>query len=168
MSRGIYSSCRFYLMMVLSPTWWIPPLRFAAVGMTMRLRFYGFAYCSYNISRRPAALIRLAQASQLPPREALVPCFWVVSFNRTGYNCNAAGGRLPPLQPLRPTGHRLAGMAPVKIYKNGPVFLEQVTRLTIAKPALGRYYGNRFQRKGREDHGTGQSPHCGYCGAPGA
>ena len=37
-------------------------------------RFYGFAYCFYNISRRPAALIRLAQASQLPPREALVPC----------------------------------------------------------------------------------------------
>ena len=36
-------------------------------------RFYGFAYCFYSISRCPAALIRLAQASQLPPREALVP-----------------------------------------------------------------------------------------------
>ena len=34
------------------------------------------AHCLSNISRRPAALIRLAQASQLPPREALVPCFW--------------------------------------------------------------------------------------------
>ena len=38
-------------------------------------RFYGFAYCFYNVLRCPAALIRLAQASQLPPREALVPCF---------------------------------------------------------------------------------------------
>ena len=37
-------------------------------------RFYGFAYCFYNVSRCPAALIRLAQASQLPPREAFVPC----------------------------------------------------------------------------------------------
>ena len=83
-------------------------------------RFYGFAYCFYNISRRPAALIRLAQASQLPPREALVPCrtahrlnltlfypegpperhtgrslrfHWcVVPFNRTGYTSNVAGG----------------------------------------------------------------------------
>ena len=33
-SRGIFPSCRFYLVLVLSPTWWIPPLRFAAVGMT--------------------------------------------------------------------------------------------------------------------------------------
>ena len=33
-SRGIFPSCRFYLVVVLSPTWWIPPLRFAAVGMT--------------------------------------------------------------------------------------------------------------------------------------
>ena len=46
----------------------------AAVGMTMLVRFYGFAHCFYSILRRPAALIRLAQASQLPPREALVPC----------------------------------------------------------------------------------------------
>ena len=60
--------------------------------MTARLRFYGFAYCFYNISRRPAALIRLAQASQLPPREALVPCFWVIPFIHTGYTRNVAGG----------------------------------------------------------------------------
>ena len=33
-SRGIFPSCRFYLVMVLSPTRWIPPLRFAPVGMT--------------------------------------------------------------------------------------------------------------------------------------
>ena len=33
-SRGIFPSCRFYLVVVLSPTWWIPPLRFATVGMT--------------------------------------------------------------------------------------------------------------------------------------
>ena len=33
-SRGIFPSCRFYLVSVLSATWWIPPLRFASVGMT--------------------------------------------------------------------------------------------------------------------------------------
>ena len=33
-SRGIYSSCNFYLVSVPLPTWWIPPLRFAPVGMT--------------------------------------------------------------------------------------------------------------------------------------
>ena len=38
-------------------------------------RLYGFAYCFQSVSRCPAALIRLAQASQLPPREAFVPCF---------------------------------------------------------------------------------------------
>ena len=66
------------------------PLR--SVGMTMLVRFYGFARCFCNISRCPAALIRLAhRASQLPPREAFVPCFWAVSFNRTGYICHAPG-----------------------------------------------------------------------------
>ena len=48
------------------------PLRCGRNDITGR-RFYGFAYCFYSISRCPAALIRLAQASQLPPREALVP-----------------------------------------------------------------------------------------------
>ena len=33
-SRGIFPSCWFYLVLVHSPTWWIPPLRFAPVGMT--------------------------------------------------------------------------------------------------------------------------------------
>ena len=32
----------------------------AAVGMTISKRFYGSAYSFYNVSRRPAALIRLA------------------------------------------------------------------------------------------------------------
>ena len=34
MSRGIYSSCKLCLVLVHSSSWWIPPLRFAAVGMT--------------------------------------------------------------------------------------------------------------------------------------
>ena len=34
MSRGIYSSSKLYLVLVHCPTWWIPPLRFATVGMT--------------------------------------------------------------------------------------------------------------------------------------
>ena len=33
-SGGIYSSSKLYLVLVHHPTWWIPPLRFATVGMT--------------------------------------------------------------------------------------------------------------------------------------
>ena len=33
-SRGIFPSYMFYLVLVYFPTWWIPPLRFATVGMT--------------------------------------------------------------------------------------------------------------------------------------
>ena len=35
-SRGIFPSGKFYLVMVHYPTWWIPPLRFAPVGMTIQ------------------------------------------------------------------------------------------------------------------------------------
>ena len=35
-SRGIFPSSKLYLVVILPPTWWIPPLRFAAVGMTKR------------------------------------------------------------------------------------------------------------------------------------
>ena len=38
----------------------------------MRLRFYGFAYCFYNVSRRPAALIRLALGRASFPRGKLL------------------------------------------------------------------------------------------------
>ena len=34
-SRGIFPSCKLYLVLVILATWWIPPLRFAPVGMTM-------------------------------------------------------------------------------------------------------------------------------------
>ena len=40
-SRGIFPSCRFYLVLVPLPTWWIPPLRFAPVGMTYGGTFSG-------------------------------------------------------------------------------------------------------------------------------
>ena len=41
-SRGIYSSCKLYLVLVHYPTWWIPPLRFAAVGMTQWGDVFGY------------------------------------------------------------------------------------------------------------------------------
>ena len=75
-SRGIYSSCNFYLVSVPLPTWWIPPLRFAPVGMTKT----GYVSTdSPTVSRafyaapRPSSV--RATPCQLPPREALVPCF---------------------------------------------------------------------------------------------
>ena len=80
-SRGIFPSGKFHLVLVHFPTWWIPPLRLRCGRNDITGgRFYGFAHSSYNVSRRPATLIRLAQASQLPPREALVPCFWGSGF----------------------------------------------------------------------------------------
>ena len=47
-SRGIFPSSLFYLVVVLSPTWWIPPLRFAAVGMT---DVSGLAVADTNVPR---------------------------------------------------------------------------------------------------------------------
>ena len=45
-SRGIFPSSKFYLVLVLLPTWWIPPLRFAAVGMTYQ-RVLPFIHTGY-------------------------------------------------------------------------------------------------------------------------
>ena len=114
-SRGIFPSGKVYLVVVHYPTWWIPPLRFAAVGMTAWLRFYGFAYCFYSISRCPAALIRLALGRASFPQGKLLyrafgwchsttrvvfetwhgdessPLHCVIPFIRTGYNRKAPG-----------------------------------------------------------------------------
>ena len=86
-SRGIFPSCLFYLVVVHSPTWWIPPLRFAAVGMTY-LRG-GFVY--------PHGLF-LQRFPERHTGRSLRFRWWAVPFNHTGCIRNAAGGRLPPLQ----------------------------------------------------------------------
>ena len=77
-SRGIHASGRFYLVVVLYPTWWIPPLRLR-YGRNDRMggRFYEFAYSFWNVSRCPAPSSVSAAPSQLPPREAFVPWFRV-------------------------------------------------------------------------------------------
>ena len=90
----------------------------AAVGMTMLVRFYGFAHCFCNILPCPAALIRLACGRASFPQGKLlyrvgwVPFesdgdipgrfperhtgrslrfrWWVVPFNRTGCIWNVA------------------------------------------------------------------------------
>ena len=89
--------------------------------MTISVRFYGFAHCFYNISRRPAALIRLALGRASFPRGKLLfrvgrePVYsdvvlsgrfperhtgrslrfrwWVDSFIRTGYIRNVPCGQ---------------------------------------------------------------------------
>ena len=87
----------------------------AAVGMTMLVRFYGFAYCFYSISRCPAALIRLALGRASFPQGKLLyrafgwchsttrvvfetwhgdessPLHCVIPFIRTGYTRKAPG-----------------------------------------------------------------------------
>ena len=45
---------------------------YAAVGMTMMLRFYGFAYCFRNISGRPASLISQGYALPASPEGKLL------------------------------------------------------------------------------------------------
>ena len=48
------------------------------VGMTMRLRFYEFAYCFWNVSGRPApSLVSAFGRASFPGGEAFVPGFWV-------------------------------------------------------------------------------------------
>ena len=65
----------------------------------MRLRFYGFAYCLYNISRRPAALIRLARGRASFPRGKLL--------FRVGWAPLESGGDIPGRFPERHTGRSL-------------------------------------------------------------
>ena len=70
-SRGIFPSGKFYLVLVLSPTWWIPPLRLRYGRNDIAWgRFYGFAYRFWNVLRRPAASSVRAAPCQLPPGEA--------------------------------------------------------------------------------------------------
>ena len=68
-SRGIFPSGWFYLVVVLCQTWWIPPLRlrYGRNDITGG-RLYGFAYCFQNVSRRPAPSSVSAAPSQLPRR----------------------------------------------------------------------------------------------------
>ncbi len=82
-SRGIYSSSKFYFVLVPSPTWWIPPLRGPAVGMTKGRRFYGFAHCLCNILRRPAALISLAHGGSFCTVSCGTPLKFYVVISET-------------------------------------------------------------------------------------
>ena len=77
-SRGIFPSGRFYLVLVLSATWWIPPLRlrYGRNDITGG-RLYGFAYCFQNVSRRPAPHQSGLRPASFPGGEAFVPAFWV-------------------------------------------------------------------------------------------
>ena len=91
-SRGTFPSCRFYLVVVHYPTWWIPPLRLrCGRNDTIGGRFYGFAYSFQSVSRRPAALIRLALGrASFPPGTLLYRVFgWPVKRNQpsTLQNC---------------------------------------------------------------------------------
>ena len=87
----------------------------APVGMTISVRFYGFAHCFTSISRCPAALIRLALGRASFPRGKLLfrafgwyrstargvfvtfygdessPLHWVVPFNPTDCIRNVPG-----------------------------------------------------------------------------
>ena len=56
-SRGIYSSGNLYLVLVHPPTWWIPPLRYAAVGMTF---VFGFGRYKFECTTIPAPGGRMA------------------------------------------------------------------------------------------------------------
>ena len=72
-SREIYPSSKLYLVLVPSPTWWIPPLRLRDRRNDITgVRFYGFAYCFYSILRCPATLIRLALGRASFPRGKLL------------------------------------------------------------------------------------------------
>ena len=56
-SRGIYSSGKIYLVLVHPPTWWIPPLRYATVGMTF---VFGFGRYKFECTTIPAPGGRMA------------------------------------------------------------------------------------------------------------
>ena len=83
-SRGIFPSGRFYLVLVLLPTWWIPPLRFAAVGMTKRgdvFRYYRKQFRPFwrGTAHRPFPTVRLGLFTFAPAvstmRNVALPVF---------------------------------------------------------------------------------------------
>ena len=112
-SRGILPSSKFYLVLVLPPTWWIPPLRFATVGMTYwRVipfcphRLYSerggrqIAAPTYTLGRSTVhsyGLYSFRCLAMNHRRYIACTIYCVVPFTRTGCIRNVAGGRLPPL-----------------------------------------------------------------------
>ena len=83
-SRGIFPSGMFYLVVVLCPTWWIPPLRLRyGRNDTTGGRLYGFAYCFWNVSRRPAPSSVRAAPCQLPRRGSFCTGLWGGGFTGT-------------------------------------------------------------------------------------
>ena len=73
-SRGIFPSGWFYLVVVLCQTWWIPPLRLrCGRNDTMGGRLYGFAYCFWNVLRCPAPHQSGLRPASFPGGEAFVP-----------------------------------------------------------------------------------------------
>ena len=87
-SRGIFPSGKFYLVLVLSPTWWIPPLRFAAVGMTKRgnvFRYYRKQFRPFErgTAHRPFPTVRLGLFTFAPAvstmRNVALPVFRITA-----------------------------------------------------------------------------------------
>ena len=77
-SRGIFPSGLFYLVVVHYSTWWIPPLRLR-YGRNDRTggRLYGFAYCFWNVSGPPLPHQSGLRPASFPGGEAFVPGFGV-------------------------------------------------------------------------------------------
>ena len=82
-SGGIFPSCWFYFVLVLCPTWWIPPLRLRC-GRNDKPEGW------FRLSTQVVFVTFPGTAHRPFPTVSLEG----VPFNRTGYNCNAAGGKI--------------------------------------------------------------------------
>ena len=77
-SGGIFPSGKFYLTQVILLLGKIPPLRFAQGLNDIKVqRFYGFAYCFYNISRCPAVSSGSPRRASFPQGKLLYLVGWV-------------------------------------------------------------------------------------------
>ena len=83
-SRGIFPSGKLYLVVVYYPTEWIPPLRLRCGRNDIRFLHWALRIQMYHDA-----------GPQGPDGDGSSPLHDVVPFNQTGYNRNAAGGRLP-------------------------------------------------------------------------
>ena len=110
-SRGIFPSGKFYLVVAHHPTWWIPPLRLrSGRNDTMGLRFYEFAYCFQNVSRRPAASSVRASPCQLPRRGSFCTVIWGGGFYRAQFRPFTHGTAHRPFPTVSLVGGRFQPM----------------------------------------------------------
>ena len=84
-SRGIYSSSKFYFVLVPSPTWWIPPLRWRSRPEWQ----WGYVstdspivYATFCAAPPPSSVSPTGRAS-FPTGEAFVPCHAAHRLNLT-------------------------------------------------------------------------------------